>query len=170
MPISVQELQVSTMDAISSREETWFSGFYWRGRPTFHKHLKRNFPSGICMWEGTCVLCFKWNWPQVALTRKKHGFPCRDLIQPHRSYHKMKGFLNPCRDPTESPSLPLISTGGHTSFWNLEWNAEFSASKVDDAWLLYIVRNPNITMPTRKWPSVSRLMSRSVQIALPSLV
>ena len=67
--------------------------------------------------------------------------------------------------------LYLISKRGLTFLWHLERHTEFSASKVDDAWLfLYIVKNPNITMPTRKWPLVSRLTSRSVRIVLPSLV
>ena len=35
--------------------------------PSFHKHLKRSFPFGICMWEGPCVLCFKRNGPRDAL-------------------------------------------------------------------------------------------------------
>ena len=67
--------------------------------------------------------------------------------------------------------LYLISKRGLTFLWHLEMHTEFSASKVDNTWLfLYIVKNPNITMPTRKWPLVSRLTSRSVRIVLPSLV
>ena len=53
---------------------------------------------------------------------------------------------------------------------NLEREAEFNASKGDDAWLLLkIDRNPNITVATRKGPWVSRLTSRSICIALPCL-
>ena len=68
-------------------------------------------------------------------------------------------------------SLHLISTRGLTSLWHLERHAEFSASKVVNAWLfLYIFRNPNITMPNKNWTSVSRLNSIIVCIVLPSLV
>ena len=68
---------------------------YWRGKPSFHKHLKRSFPLGICMWQGPCVLCFKRNGPRDALIRKKFKFPCRGFMHAHRSYHKMKGCLSP---------------------------------------------------------------------------
>ena len=54
---------------ISSRDESWFPVFDWRGKPSFHKHLKRSFPLGICMWEGPCVFCFKRNGPRDALIR-----------------------------------------------------------------------------------------------------
>ena len=65
----------------------------------------------------------------------------------------------------------LISKRGLTSVWQLERHTELRASKVDDAWpFLNNVRNPNITVPTREWPSVSRLISRRVRIVVPSLV
>ena len=54
----------------------WFPVFDWRGKPIFHKHLKRSLPSAIGMWEGLCVSCLKWNGPQAALPQKKAGFPC----------------------------------------------------------------------------------------------
>ena len=48
---------------------------------------------------------------------------------------------------------------------------EFNASKGDDACLLLkIGKNPNITVATREGAGVSSLTSRSVHIALPSLV
>ena len=68
-------------------------------------------------------------------------------------------------------NLYLIVTRGLISLWQLERHTEFSASKFDDTWpFLNIFRNPNVTVPTRKWPSVSSLTSRSVHIVLPSLV
>ena len=88
-------------------------------------------------------------------------------------------FISQDERTSESPvqtlqkalGLPLISTRGLTSLSHFERHTEFSASKDDDAWhFLYIVRNPNITVLTRKWCSVSRLTSRSVRIVLPSLV
>ena len=63
------------MDAISSQEESTFPGFYWRGRPTFHKYLRRSLPSAIGMREGLWAFCLKWNRPQDALTQWKAGFP-----------------------------------------------------------------------------------------------
>ena len=80
---------------ISSGDESLFPLFDWRGKQSFHKHLKRSFPLGICMWEGPCVLCFKQNGPRDALIRKKSKFPCRGFMHAHRSYHKMKGCLSP---------------------------------------------------------------------------
>ena len=65
----------------------------------------------------------------------------------------------------------LISIRDLTFLWHLERLTEFSVAKVEDAWLfLNIFRNLNITVPTRKWPLVSGLISRSVRIVLPSLV
>ena len=80
---------------ISSGDESWFPVFDWRGKPSFHKHLKRSFPLGVCMWEGPCVLCFKQNGPRDALIRKKSKFPGRGFMHAHRSCHKMKGCLSP---------------------------------------------------------------------------
>ena len=88
-------------------------------------------------------------------------------------------FISPDERMSESPvetlqkalGLQLILTRVFRSLWHLERKAEFSASKVDDAWhFLNIVKNPNITVPTRKWPSLSCLTSRRVRIVLSSLV
>ena len=65
--------------------------------------------------------------------------------------------------------LNFIWTRGLTSLWHLGRHEEFSASNVHIAWhFLNIVRNPNITVPTRKWPSVSCHTCRSIRIVLPS--
>ena len=69
--ISVKQQDERSGQTISSADESWFSVFDWRGKPSFHKHLKRSFPLGICMWEGTGVLCFKRNGRRDALIRKK---------------------------------------------------------------------------------------------------
>ena len=58
-PISAQEHEESSMDAISSREESGFPGFYWRRSPAFHKQIKSTLPSAIGMWEGRWVCCLK---------------------------------------------------------------------------------------------------------------
>ena len=105
--ISVKQQYEKPWHPISSGDESWFPVFDWSGKPSFHKHLKRSFPLGIYMWEGPCVLCFKRNGPQDALIRKKSKFPCRGFMHAHRSYHNMKGYWVPCRDPTERPSPAL---------------------------------------------------------------
>ena len=65
----------------------------------------------------------------------------------------------------------LIWIGGITSLWYLERHAEFKAWKGDDAWLfLKMDRNPTITVPIRKWTSVSCFTSRCIRIVLLSVV
>ena len=77
----------------------------------------------------------------------------------------------PCGGPRESCRSPPHLDMGNNILWHLERHKEFNASKDDDAWLfLKMYRNPNITVPTRKWNSVSCLTSRSVRIVLPSVV
>ena len=110
--ISVKQQDEKPGHTISSGDESWFSGFEWRGKPSFHKHLKRSFPLVICMWEGPSVLCFKQNGPGAAMIRKKSKFPCRGFMHAHRSYHKMKGCLCPCRDPRKRPRPPLHFRNG----------------------------------------------------------
>ena len=67
--------------------------------------------------------------------------------------------------------LHLISKRGLRYLWHIERHAQFTASNVDDAWeFLNIVRNSNISVSTRKWPSVSLLTSRSAFNVLTSLV
>ena len=82
-----------------------------------------------------------------------------------------RDIWNPVETLEKAVVLRLICIGGITSRWYLERHTEFNASKGDDAWLfLKMDRNPNITVPTRKWALVSCLTSRSVRIVLPSLV
>ena len=54
--ISVKQQDEISGHPISSGDESWFPVFDWRFKPSFHKHLKRSFPLGICMWEGPSVL------------------------------------------------------------------------------------------------------------------
>ena len=93
--ISVKQQDEKPGHPILSGDDSWFPVFEWRSKPSFHKHLKRSFPLGICMWEGPCVLCLKPNGSRDALIRKKSKFPCRGFMHAHRSYHKMKGCLSP---------------------------------------------------------------------------
>ena len=120
------------------------------------------------------TLCFrlqvKWNprcpdskegW--ISLQRLK----CRPII--HITKERMSE--SPVETLQKALGFHLILTRCLTFLWHLERHADFSASKVEDAWhFLNIVRNLNITVPTRKLQSVSRLTSRSVCIVLPSLV
>ena len=154
-----------------SQVERWFPVFDWKFEPTFHQHLKCSFPSAIGMWEGPCVFCLKWNGPRETLTQKKSGFPCSGLNSGSCFISQDEGMSeSPVEALEKDVVLRLIWTVGITSLWYLERHTEFKASKVDDAWLfLKMDRNPNITVPTRKWALVSCLTSRSVRIVLPSL-
>ena len=160
------------MHPILSQVESWFPVLDWRFEPTFHQHLKWRFPSAMGMWDGPCVSCLKWNGPRESLTQKKAGFPCSVL-------NSGSWFISQDEGKSESPvetlekaiGLRLICTGGITSLWHLERHTEFNASKGDDALLfLKMDRNPNITVPTRKWTSVSCFTSRCVLIVLLSVV
>ena len=158
------------MHTILSRDESWFTVFEWRDKANFHKHLKRSFPSGVCMLEGPCVFCFKWNGPRDALTWKKAGFPCRGLnAGSYFIYQDERMSESPVEILEKALCLHLIWKRGLTSLWHLERNAEFSVTKGDDACLfLNIVRNPRITVPTRNWPFFSCHTSRSVRLVLTS--
>ena len=171
-PISAQELEESSIQPVSSREESWFPGFYWTGRPTFHQHLKWSFPLAIGMWEGPCVFSLKWNGPWETLTQKKTGLPCSGLNSGSCCISQDEGMSeSPVETLEKAIVLRLIWRGLITSLWYLERHTEFKASEGDDTWLFFKMhRNPNITVPTRNWDLVSWFNSRSVRIVLPSLV
>ena len=90
-------------DSLSSTEEV--SHF-------FHKHLKRSFPLGICMWEGPCVLCFKRNGPRDALIRNSSNFPAEASCMLIVHITRWKDVWVPCRDPRKSPRPPLPLKNG----------------------------------------------------------
>ena len=144
----------------------------WRFEPTFHQHLKWSFPSAVGMWVGPCVFCLKWNGPRETLTQNKAGLPCSGLNSGSCCISQDEGMSeSPVETLEKAIVLRIFWIGGITSLWYLERHTEFNASKGDDAWLfLQMVRNPNITVPTRKWALVSCLTSRSVRILLRSLV
>ena len=160
------------MHRISSQDESWFPGFYWTVRPTLNKHLKSSLPSAIGLWEGHCVFCLKWSGYPGSLTRNKVRFPWNGLNAGSWCISQDEGMSESCMETLEKAIvLRLIWIGGITSLWYLESHTECKASKDDDAWLfLKMDRNPNITVPTRKWALVSFLTSGSVHIVLPSLV
>ena len=140
--------------------------------PTFHQHIKWSFLSAIGMWDGPCVSCLTWNGPRETLTQKKAGFPCSVLNSGSCFISQDEGMSeSPVETLEKAILLRLIWIGGITSLWYLKRHTDFKASKGDDDWLfLKMDRNPNITIPTRKWALVSCLTSRSVRIVLPSLV
>ena len=160
------------MHPISSQDESWFPVFDWRGQPTFHKHLKKSFPAAIGIWERSSVFSLKWNGPRDALTKKKARFPCSGLNSGSYFISQDEGMSEyPVKTLETAVCFRLIWIGGITSLWYLERHTGFKASKGDDAWLfLKMDRNPNITLPTRNWTSVSCLTSRSIRIFLQSLV
>ena len=160
------------MHPISSQDESWFPVFDWRFEPSFHQHLNGSFPSAIGMWEGRCVSCLKWNGLWETLTQKKAGLPCSGLNSELCFISQDEGISESTVETLEKAIVLHLSwIGGITSIWYLERHTEFKASKGDDAWLfLKTDRNPNISVPTRKWGLVSCLTSRSIHIVLPSLV
>ena len=160
------------MHHISSQDESWLRFFDWRFEPTCHQQLKWSFPSAIGMWEGPCVSRLKCNGPRETLTQKKAVFPFSDLNSGSCFISQDEGMSeSPVETLEKAIVLRLIWIGEITSLWYLERHTEFKASKGDDAWLfLKMDRNPNITVPTRKWALVSCLTSRRVHIVLPSLV
>ena len=124
------------MHSISSKDESWCPVFDWKFEPTFHKYLKRSFPSAIGMWVGHCVSCLKWNAPREALTQKKAGFPCSGLNSGSSFSSQDEGVSqSPMETLEKAVGLCLIWTGGITSLWHLERHTEFNASKGDDAWI-----------------------------------
>ena len=160
------------MHTIPSLDESWFPVFDWRGEPTFHKHLKRSYPSAIGMWEGPCVFYLKWNGPREALTQKKAGFSCSGLNSGPSFISQNEGMSEfPVETVEKAVGLRLMWKRWITFLWHHERHSEFNVSKADDAWLfLKMDRNTNSPVPTRKWASVSYLTSRSVRIVLPSVV
>ena len=150
----------------------WFLVFDWRGKPSFHKQLKKSLPSEIGMWEGLSDFCLKWNGPRDALTQKKAWFPCSGLKAGSYFISQDEGMNeSPVETLQKAIVFQLFGTEGHTSFWHIERCTEFIASKVDDAWVFEkIDRNTNIIVPTNKACLASCLTSSSLYIVLPSLV
>ena len=160
------------MHPISSQDESWFLVFDWRFEPTFHQHLKWSFPSAIGMWEGPFFFRSHVEWTPRD-PDSKEGRTSLQWLKFRLVFHltRWRDVWIPCRDPWESHSSLLIWIRGITSPGYFERHTEFKASKGDDAWLfLKMDRNPNITVPNRKWALVYCLTSGSIRIVLPSLV
>ena len=160
------------MHHVSSQDESWFPVFDWRGEPVFHKHLKWNFPSAIGRWEGTLCFLSQVECTTRGLTQNKAGFPCSGLNLGSCFMSQDEGMSElPVETLEKTVGLHLIWTVRIISRWDLERHTEFNDSKGDDALLfLKMDRNPNITVPTRKWTSVPCFTSRCVRIVLLSVV
>ena len=93
-PISAQKLVESSMKAISSREESGFPGFYWRSRPTFHKHLKSTLHSAVGMWEGPEFAASSRVDTEMPWLFRRSDFPAVSWMQARLSSHKKKWCMN----------------------------------------------------------------------------
>ena len=125
---------------ISSQEESWFPGFYWTGRPTLKKHLKRSLPSTIGMWEGPWVFFLKWSGYGDSLTRNNVGFPWSGLNAGSCFIWQDEGMSESCVEILEETLVPrLILTGGLTSLdtsrgsWSLRLQ---KLTRLDYSWKL----------------------------------
>ena len=122
--------------------------------------------------RGTLCFLSQVEWTARDPDSKKAGIPCSGLNSSSCFITQDEGmYESPVETLEKAVVLHNIWIGRITSLWYLERHTEFKASKCDDAWLfLKMDRNPNITVPTRKWALVSYLTSRSAHIVLPSLV
>ena len=136
--ISIKQLEESSLHAMSSGNERWFPVFDWRDKPSFHKHLKRSFPSEICMWEGPCVFWFKWNGHWDALTRKKPGFCGRVL-------NASSSFISQDERMSESPVETLQKAPGLHLIWTRD---SYPCDTLRGSWNSVLQKLP---MPDSSW-------------------
>ena len=128
------------MHPILSWEESWFPGFYCRGRTSFHKHLNRCVPSAIGMWEGPWVCCLKSSGCQDSLSRKKVGFPSSRFNAGSSFISQDTGMSEFSVQSLEKALGPLlIWTGGLTSLNTSRGGPSSMFQKVtmpDNSWKL----------------------------------
>ena len=118
-PISAQEIEECSIQPISSREESWFPGFYWTGRPNLNKHLMRTLPWAIGMWEEPWFCCLKLSGYQDSLTRNKVRFPSSGLNAGSSFISQDEGMSESSVETLEKTLVPrLIWTGGLSSLDN----------------------------------------------------
>ena len=169
--ISVKQQDESPGNPISSGHESWFPVFDWRGKPSFHKHLKRNFPLRICMWEDPVFYASSEMDPEMPWLLRSPNFPAEASCMLIVHTTRWKDVWVPLRDPTESPKLPLHLKKGPNMPFTTRKPRGVHCFKCWDAWQFFnIVRIPNITVSNRKIDLNSHLTSRSVCIVLPRLV
>ena len=110
--ISVKQQDEKPGNPISSGDESWFPVFEWRRKPSFHKHLKRSFPLGICMWEGPCVYASSEMDPEMPWLERSTNFPAEASCMLIVHITKWKDVWVPCRDTRKSPRPPLHLKNG----------------------------------------------------------
>ena len=145
----------------------------WRNRwANFPQTLQVEFSLSNRSGRGTLCFLSQVEWTVRGPDSKKAGFPCSGLNSGSSFISQDEGMSeSPVETLEKAVGLCLIWTLEITSICHLERHTEFNASKGDDAWLFWKMdRNPNITVPTRKWNSVYCLTSRSICIVLPSVV
>ena len=160
------------MHPTSSQVESWFPVFDWRFEPTFHQHLKGNFSLSNRYERGTLCFLSQVKWTARDHDSKEGGISLQWLK--FRLVFHLRTWRDvwiPCGDPRESNSSPPhLDRGNHITLISREAHG-IQTFKRWRAWLfLKMDRNPNITVPPRKWVLVSCLTSRSVLIVLPNLV
>ena len=128
------------MHPISSQEESWFSGFFWTGRPTLNKHHKRSHPSAIVMWDGPWVFCLKWSGYRDSLTINKVKFSWSGLNAGSPFIWQDEGMSESCVEILEETLVTRdIWTGGLTSLDTSRgsWSSRLQKlSRLDSSWKL----------------------------------
>ena len=92
---------------ISSGDESWFPVFEWRGKPSFHKHFKRSFPLGICMWEDPVFYASSEMDPEMPWLERSPNFPAEASCMLIVHITRWKDVWVPWRGPRKSPRPPL---------------------------------------------------------------
>ena len=84
----------------------------WRGKPSFHTHLKRSFPLGICMWEDLVFYASSEMDPEMHWLERSPNFPAEASCMLIVHITRWKDVWVPGWDATESPRPPLHLKNG----------------------------------------------------------
>ena len=152
----------------------------WELIPCLWLKIRANFPPAPQMEfslsnryvRGNLCFLSQVEWTPRDPDTKEDGLPCSGLNSASCCITQDEGMSeSPVKTLEKAVGLRLIWRGGIISPWHLERHTEFNASKGDNALLfLKMDRNPNITVPTQMWTSVSCFTSRCVRIVLLSVV
>ena len=107
--ISVKQQDERSGHTISSGDESWFTVFDWRGKPSFHKHLKRSFPLGICMWEDPVFYASSKMDPEMPWLERSPNFPALSSCMLIVHITRWKDVWVPCRTLQKALGLHFIS-------------------------------------------------------------
>ena len=118
----------------------WFPRFYWTGRLTFHKHLKRSLPWAIGMWEGPWFCCLNLSGYRDSLTRKHVRFPWSGLNAGSSFISQDEVMFESSVETLEKTLVPrLIWTGGLTFLETSRgsWSSRLEKlTRFDSSWKL----------------------------------